>query len=246
LENFVDNHNSIFLCFSSKDRYTVVESVCYHLRNYGLPIWYDRKNIATGDNKNEVCFDNGIKQSKYAIVFVSKNFYTSVCGNDELSVIKEQFYNKKISVIPIFYNLSANELPEQYKWLSNIIYRELTTSTGTLEVCEQIVYKFLKDEVKKGKCRTIENIISHENISSFLYKLFSIYENLDSCNFNAKIAILCAIYIYVETNFDINFPSYCKLSYSRLLSKTNLNLKINIRELQILECTILILINLIV
>ena len=32
--------SQIFLGFAAKDRYTVAESLLYHLENYGVPVWY--------------------------------------------------------------------------------------------------------------------------------------------------------------------------------------------------------------
>lgn len=55
----------IFLCFSSKDRYTIVESVLYHLRNYGLETWYDYHTLILGDNKYEQNIKNGVEKCKF-------------------------------------------------------------------------------------------------------------------------------------------------------------------------------------
>ena len=37
--------SQIFLGFAAKDRYTVAESLLYHLENYGVPVWYDRHDL---------------------------------------------------------------------------------------------------------------------------------------------------------------------------------------------------------
>ena len=42
----------IFLCFSSKDRKKIAESIFYHIHNIGLPIWYDRNEILMGDDRD--------------------------------------------------------------------------------------------------------------------------------------------------------------------------------------------------
>ena len=31
----------MFMCFSSGDRYTVAKSCLYHLKNFGINVWYD-------------------------------------------------------------------------------------------------------------------------------------------------------------------------------------------------------------
>lgn len=55
----------MFICFSSADRYTVVKSCLYHLKNYGFTVWYDYHELILGDKKREKNFENAIKSNKY-------------------------------------------------------------------------------------------------------------------------------------------------------------------------------------
>lgn len=41
----------VFLCFSSADRYTIVDSVLYHLKRFHIPVWYDYHELTLGDNR---------------------------------------------------------------------------------------------------------------------------------------------------------------------------------------------------
>ena len=65
--------SQIFLGFAAKDRYTVAESLLYHLENYGVPVWYDRHDLIIGDNRQKENFEKGIIESKYAIIIFSEN-----------------------------------------------------------------------------------------------------------------------------------------------------------------------------
>ena len=47
----------LFFCFSSKDRHSIVESILFHLTNYGLPVWYDRHKMLLGDERDNKNFD---------------------------------------------------------------------------------------------------------------------------------------------------------------------------------------------
>lgn len=58
--------------FCCKDRYTVAESLLYHLENYGVPVWYDRHDLIIGDNRQKENFEKGIIESKYAIIIFQK------------------------------------------------------------------------------------------------------------------------------------------------------------------------------
>ena len=57
----------IFIGYSSGDRYTVVESLVFHLKNYGFEVWYDFYDMFLGDNRYEENFKKGISGSHYVI-----------------------------------------------------------------------------------------------------------------------------------------------------------------------------------
>ena len=73
----------IFLCFSGKDRKTIVNSIRYHLESYGLNVWYDNHQYIIGDDK-VLNYTQSIKQCPYAIVINSENFIDSPGAIEEL------------------------------------------------------------------------------------------------------------------------------------------------------------------
>lgn len=44
---------SMFICFAAEDRYRIVEPIVFHLKNYGINMWYDRYSLIMGDNRIE-------------------------------------------------------------------------------------------------------------------------------------------------------------------------------------------------
>lgn len=58
---------------------------------------------------------------------------------------------KKIIVIPILYNIIAQDIPENFQWINDIIYTEITNENGTLDVATQIAAKCLEDIIMKFK-----------------------------------------------------------------------------------------------
>ena len=50
----------IFIGYSSGDRYTVVESLVFHLKSYGFEVWYDFYDMFLGDNRYEENFKKGM------------------------------------------------------------------------------------------------------------------------------------------------------------------------------------------
>ena len=107
----------LFFCFSSKDRHSIVESILFHLTNYGLPVWYDRHKMLLGDERDNKNFDEGVKACNYSIIILSANTIASECANEEIDLIYQRYKQHKMYVFPIFFNIKASQLPEKYCWM---------------------------------------------------------------------------------------------------------------------------------
>ena len=107
----------LFFCFSSKDRHSIVESILFHLTNYGLPVWYDRHKMLLGDERDNKNFDEGVKACNYSIIILSANTIASECANEEIDLIYQRYKQHKMYVFPIFFNIKASQLPEKYCWI---------------------------------------------------------------------------------------------------------------------------------
>ena len=77
----------VFFCFSSKDRQAIVESILYHLDNYCIPVWYDRRTMLMSDQRNYKNFVEGVGSCRYAIIILSPNCVASKCANEEIELI---------------------------------------------------------------------------------------------------------------------------------------------------------------
>ena len=231
----------IFLCFSSDDRYTIVESILYHLKNYGLTIWYDYHRLILGDNKVKENIENGIKKSKYVIWILSQSFFTCECGQMELEQIKQLHKCNELHIFPILYNLKASELPADYKWVKDLIYNELTESSGSLPTCNQIVCKILKDEIENNGYIKLSKCNGFDEYSNCLVNT---YFELDERNLNSKISTLYYLYKYISFKFESqeNTTHFQKIM-EYLYKVTKLNLSISFKELIIAEYVITIMLN---
>lgn len=220
----------LFLCFSSKDRYAIVESILYHLKNYGIKVWYDYHTLMLGDDKIQENINNGVKACDYVVLILSPNFFDCECGNMELDVIKAQYEAKHLYIFPILYNLEAKALPEQYSWIRNLIYNELNDCSCIVPTCNQIICKILIDLINKGNLETFQNLQFHENYLKFLHHT---YQYLDEANISAKITILYSMYGYI--NKELNVVSGYGRILEQLFKYTSLNLTITFKELIIAE-----------
>lgn len=247
-ESRLETKKRIFICLSSKDRQMIVESIMYHMTNFGFAIWYDRHKMLLGDERNYKNFIEGIVQTEYAIVVMSENSIKSTCVAEEMEYLKKQYDLKSITIFPVFYNISPVELPREYQWLTTLVYKELNSNSGTLLTCNHIITKILSDELKKCRCQTLHELfhsLETYNQDLFIIKMLKAYLEVGGENHNARISILYSIYIYLSTTMKTidMFPQYYWKGFERIFSYTKLNLDTDLRETLILEIQIIILIN---
>lgn len=232
----------IFICLSSKDR-NLVESIVYHLKNLALPVWYDRHEILMSEDRDYKNFIEGISNKKYSIVIFSKNAMESQYVNEELKLIKKMHTNKKMNIFVLFYDINPNELPEKYKWMTTLVYKEITNETGTLSACNHIICKISKNEILEKKMRNFNDIIKMSN-NKYIVKMLNTYFEVDGNNFNARITLIYSIYQYILCNNDFsNVPHYYYYGIERLFMETKLDLISDLRDIQIIENLLILLIN---
>ena len=239
--------NKLFICFSAKDRYNVVQPIVYHLRNYGVSIWYDRYEMVLGDDRFKKNIIEGAGQCGYALVVLSPYTIDSACATEEMEILESRYYKGEVIVFPILYELKPCNIPSKFGWIRNLILKEVDHATGTLEICNHVACKITQDILGNCKYRTITEIInSNINIPKPVKSLLEKYTKIDNANLNSRVAILYATYIIIiETNNPIKEPS-CDIptkAFERLFTETLLNLTVDYRELWLLENSICILIE---
>lgn len=233
----------IFIGYSSKDRYDVVEPMMFHFKNYGFHLWYDFHDMFVSDNRNKVNFEFGIKGSKYIIFFISKNFFSSKCAVEELDYAQKLYEQGSVTLFIIFYEYMAHELPEEFKWLSKIIYCEISKHTGTIFVANQIIEKILHDSLNILPYRSFSELSKQLPENSYISKLLETYLSLDLSNYSARIALLYALYLYLDTQLKLNKDSINSKIINKIYKLTSLNLSIDHLSLHIFELAIILLTN---
>lgn len=231
----------IFLCFSGRDRMTIVQSVLYHLKKYGLSVWYDNHEHILGDNK-DTNYMIGIDESPYAVVIFSSDFIHSPGAIEELEYIACKYRERKIHVFPIFYNIKSDLIPEPFKWLCDLIYNELDETTGTLLTCNQIVSKIMMDQLQSQKYTSIDEFVQNSSgLPPYLLKLLDTYQEILPINLNSRLTLLYSIFIYLQTKILV--PSYLKKTVQYLFTITRLDLRYNFKETIIFEQAVCLALN---
>ncbi len=245
----------IFFCFSGKDRPTIVKSIRYHLLNFGLECWYDNKDYILGCKKKEG-YVQGINKSKYAIIFLSKHFFTSTGANEELEVIKKRYRENNIHIFPILYNISEDDIPHEYMWITELIYNDIYTNTRTLPTAIQIFNQVLVDVRKEKNTLTLSSIhslnLSETKLNDcrdwlFIRKMLDDYYNINNFNLNAKFTILHSISvflgIYLNQYLSDELREWLNKNTEMFFNAYKLNLKLDFKELIVFEEIIALCLN---
>lgn len=229
----------IFLCFSSKDRYDIAESIYYHLTNIGIPVWYDRREILMGDNRNHKNFVEGVCSCEYAIIILSPSTINSICANEEIDLIYQRYLSEQMYVFPIFYDITATQLPQKHQWMKKLVYKELQKGTDSRGLCNHVACKYLFDKIQKYNLKSISDLCNV--FTGFIKSLLTNYQELDGNNFNARISILYAGILFLNSQKEL--PEYCRKGTTYLFNETKLNLPIDLRETIIFERLFLLAAN---
>lgn len=239
----------IFLCFSSKNRYTVVKSCLYHLKNYGMDVWYDYHELILGDKKKEKNFINAINTCDYFIIIYSNDFFNSPCAINEEKLIFEEENKRNIVIFPLLYNMKYSELPHDFQSkIENRIYNEITDKTGSIDSINQIIVKILLDKMGYDELTVtpqIDLLILNNIKNDYLKDILYHYLQISKDNFNSRISFLFCIYKYIKyKDENRKIPEYLSQSMEYLSHYTTLNIPYNHKELIIAELVIINLLTL--
>lgn len=236
----------IFIGYANDDRYTIVESIVFHLKNWGFHIWYDFHDMYLGDDRQKTNFDYGIGKSKYVIFIISRNTFKSKCALEELIFARKKYEQNEIVFFPILYEFTANELPREFFWLRKIIYNETSVSSGTFYVVNQIIEKVLQDLKKTLKYKSLSALSQClRTYNLYLSLLLETIESVDLDNYCARMGILYSVYLYISTELNTldDFPLHCRKTIERIFALTRLNISIDHLTYGIFQDTILIATN---
>lgn len=239
---------SLFICFAAEDRYRIVEPVVFHLRNYGINMWYDRYSLIMGDNRIQKNLIEGASTCKYAVIIISDFTSLSHCAMEELSIIKERHYKGDVTIFPIIYELSTDKIPKTLTWVKELIFKEANRHSGTYEICNHIACKITSDVLQKYEYQNILNITTYlsNELPMATYRILMDYQGIDASNLNSKVSMLYAAYITIKvlmTSAEDPLNAMISSIFERLFCETKLNLSVDYRELWLLENSICILAN---
>ncbi|MCL2065170.1 MAG: DUF1883 domain-containing protein [Candidatus Cloacimonetes bacterium] len=120
----------VFISHASEDKDEVVRPLAITLQNKELKVWYDEFELKIGDSLRQK-IDKGLANSRFGIVVLSKNFIKKGWTNYELDGIITKAINGQQVVLPIWHNITKQEVLDYSPSLADKIARN--TATYTIE-----------------------------------------------------------------------------------------------------------------
>lgn len=120
----------VFISHASEDKDEVVRPLAIALQAEGLKVWYDEFELKIGDSLRRK-IDKGLANSRFGIVVLSKNFIKKGWTNYELDGIITKSVNGEQIVLPIWHNITKQEVIDYSPSLGDKVARN--TATYTIE-----------------------------------------------------------------------------------------------------------------
>src|SRR5580704_412496 len=99
----------VFICHASEDKKDFVDLFAHQLRDSGLPVWYDVFSLKVGDSLRRK-IDEGLAQSRYGVVVLSKHFFAKEWPQNELDgLMSREIAGTKV-ILPIWHNITVEEV----------------------------------------------------------------------------------------------------------------------------------------
>lgn len=102
----------VFMSHASEDKESIARPLAEALEARGLRVWFDNQEILIGDSIRQK-IEEGLAQSSYGVVILSKPFISKFWTNFELDGLIER-------VLPIWHEISRQEIANRFPALAGI------------------------------------------------------------------------------------------------------------------------------
>ena len=120
----------VFISHASEDKEIIVDPLAKALINEHLVVWYDEFELSIGDSLRRK-IDHGLAKSRVGLVVLSHAFINKGWTNYELDGIITRSVDNQQILLPIWHNISKNEVAQYSPSLADKVAR--STATHTVE-----------------------------------------------------------------------------------------------------------------
>ncbi len=133
-----DQIYDVFISHASEDKNDVVRPLAESLAEQGLTVWYDEFVLRIGDSLRQK-IDHGLAHSRVGLVVLSSSFFDKGWPNYELDGIVSRTVSGEQILLPIWHDITKQELLEYSPSLVDKVARSTATHTVgeiALEIAE--------------------------------------------------------------------------------------------------------------
>jgi hypothetical protein len=123
-----DEAYDVFISHASEDKETIVRSLVSELVSQGLQVWYDEFTLRIGDSLRQK-IDKGLARSRVGLVVLSSSFITKGWTNYELDGIVTRAVSGEQLLLPIWHNITKQEVINFSPSLADKVARSTSTHT---------------------------------------------------------------------------------------------------------------------
>lgn len=98
-----------FISHASEDKDNFVRGLAGALRAKGMSVWYDEFTLNVGDSLRRK-IDEGLRDARYGIVVLSKNFFVKEWPQRELDGLVNLELDGRTRILPIWHEVSKDEV----------------------------------------------------------------------------------------------------------------------------------------
>jgi hypothetical protein len=172
-----------FLSHASEDK-VLVKEVCAALESLRLSCWLDNAEILPGDSITRKVFD-GLKDSKYVILFLSSNFLKKNWPRAELeTIVARQIREGSKRVIPFLLNISHTDLVEEYPFFEGIFCGDGTDTSKMLQQLRSLSERDGSNTIAQHSKQepSTEDYSTHEKDHIFDFEKIDVFAGLSEVN----------------------------------------------------------------
>jgi len=127
----------VFISHASEDKDSIVRPLANALNDGGLKVWYDEFELRIGDSLRRK-IDAGLANSRFGIVVLSRSFFGKGWTNYELDGLVTRTISGEQILLPIWHEITKQELIEYSPSLADKVAR--STGTHTIqEIAKEII-----------------------------------------------------------------------------------------------------------
>ncbi|MFI0448489.1 DUF1883 domain-containing protein [Actinomadura sp. 6N118] len=120
----------VFISHASEDKAAVARPLAEYLQAAGLEVWLDAFEMRIGDSLRRK-IDRGLARSRFGVIVLSKSFFAKEWPQYELDGLISRHVSGEQSLLPIWHNITKDEVMAQSPSLVDKIAR--STAQFTIE-----------------------------------------------------------------------------------------------------------------